>query len=80
MGLHGQGVRQRQVLGPLERGEAAEVRLVSVRRFRCIACGATCTVCPREVLTRRLYAVPAIALALALFGLLSRPMPGCVHR
>jgi hypothetical protein len=65
-------VRQRQVLGPLEWGEAAEVRLVSVRRFRCTTCGATCTVCPREVLTRRLYAATAIALALALFGLLRR--------
>lgn len=74
LGLHGHGVRQRQVLGPLEWGEAAQVRLVPVRRFLCTACGATCTVCPREVLTRRLYAATAIALALALFGLLSRPV------
>lgn len=74
LGLHGHGLRQRQVLGPLEWGDAAQVRVVPVRRFRCTACGATCTVCPREVLTRRLYAATAIALALALFGLLSLPV------
>lgn len=76
LGLHGHGLRQRQVLGPLEWGEAAQVRVVSVRRFRCTTCRATCTVCPREVLPRRLYSATAIALALALFGLLSRPVAG----
>ncbi|MCP3170239.1 hypothetical protein [Myxococcus qinghaiensis] len=76
LGLHGHGLRQRQVLGPLEWGDAAQARVVAVRRFRCTACGATCTVCPREVLTRRLYAATAIGLALALFGLLWRPVAG----
>lgn len=70
LGLHGHGLRDRQVLGPLEWGDGAQARVVAVRRFRCTECGATCTVCPREVLTRRLYAASAIALALALFGLL----------
>ncbi|RKH56680.1 hypothetical protein D7X96_39065 [Corallococcus interemptor] len=74
--LHGHGLRQRQVLGPLEWGDAAQAREVAVRRFRCTACRATCTVGPREVLTRRLYAATAIGLALALFGLLARPVAG----
>lgn len=76
VGLHGHGLRDRQVLGPLEWEESAQVRVVPVRRFRCTACGATCTVCPREVLTKRLYSAPAIALALALFGLLLHPVAG----
>lgn len=71
--LHGHGVRERQVLGPVEWGEVPLALVVGVRRYLCTACQATCTVCPREVLTQRLYSAPAIALALALFGLLSRP-------
>lgn len=76
LGLHGHGVRDRQVLGPLEWGDGAQARVVSVRRFQCTTCGATCTVCPQEVLTRRLYAATAIALALALFGLLRCSVAG----
>jgi ferredoxin len=76
LGLHGHGLRDRQVLGPLEWGDGAQARVVSVRRFRCTTCGATCTVCPREVLTRRWYAATAIALALALFGLLRQSVAG----
>jgi hypothetical protein len=72
MGLHGHGVRSRQVLGPLTWGGLPLALEVWVRRYRCTRCRATCTVVPREVLTRRLYSAPAIAMALALFGLLSR--------
>lgn len=76
LGLHGHGVRGRQVLGALV-WEAVPVALeVGVRRYVCTTCRATCTVVPREVLHRRLYAAPAIALALALFGLLSRSAAG----
>ncbi|NNB92085.1 transposase family protein [Corallococcus exiguus] len=72
--LHGHGVRERQVLGPVEWGEVPLALTVGVRRFLCTSCRATCTVGPREVLTRRLYSAPAVALALALFGLLLRPV------
>ncbi|NVI99610.1 hypothetical protein HV824_15975 [Myxococcus sp. AM009] len=41
---------------------------MDVRRYRCTRCGAACTICPRGVLSRRLYAASAITLAL--FGLL----------
>lgn len=72
LGLHGHGVRGRQVLGALA-WEAVPVALeVGVRRYVCTGCRATCTVVPCEVLHRRLYSAPAIALALALFGLLAR--------
>ncbi len=39
-----------------------------VRRYRCQECGATCTVAPWEVWTRRLYSLAAIVWALALWG------------
>lgn len=72
LGLHGHGKRERQVLGPLGHDAPALLLCLPVRRYVCTTCKATCTVCPREVLTRRLYSAPAIALALALFGLLLR--------
>lgn len=49
-------------------GGRPELRLTWVRRYLCTKCGATPTVAPREVLTRRLFSASAIALALALFG------------
>lgn len=76
LGLHGHGVRSRQVLGALAWGAVPVALEVGVRRYVCTRCRATCTVVPREVLHRRLYAAPAIALALALFGLLSRSAAG----
>jgi hypothetical protein len=39
------------------------------RRYRCVACGAVIIVVPREVRGRRVYSVAAIAMALALWGL-----------
>ncbi len=45
------------------------MRLVQVRRYRCVACRAVTTVGPAELLTRRLYSASAIAWSLALFGL-----------
>ncbi len=40
-----------------------------MRRYRCTACGATQTVVPAEVLTRRLYSAAALVWALALWGI-----------
>jgi hypothetical protein len=42
-----------------------------IRRYLCTACGGSTTVAPSETLTKRLYTAPAIAWALALFGLLA---------
>ena len=39
-----------------------------LRRYRCIVCRAVCTVAPRGVATRFLYATTAIASALLLWG------------
>ena len=39
-----------------------------MRRYLCVACGATVTVAPRGVLRRRLYGAQPIALAFVLFG------------
>ena len=44
--------------------------VVQVRRYLCTACGKAVTVGPSEALPGRLYTASAIALALALYGLL----------
>ena len=67
--VHGHGLRERQVRGPLAPGEKAVVIGVPGRRYRCVVCGAVFLVVPREVLPRRQYSAAAIGFALALFGL-----------
>jgi hypothetical protein len=67
--LHGHGVRERQVCGPPAPGEPAAALVITGRRYRCVCCGAVLLVVPREVLPRRQYSASAIALALALWGL-----------
>ncbi|WP_437753069.1 hypothetical protein [Sorangium sp. So ce1389] len=42
---------------------------VTVRRYRCLSCGAVLLVVPRGVLGRRAYSAAAIGFALALWGL-----------
>jgi len=71
--LHGHGVRSRQLRGPLGAEGGPETVEVEVRRYRCCACGAVLTVVPRELQPRRHYSRPAIALALARYGLLGEP-------
>jgi hypothetical protein len=65
----GHGVRDRQLRGPAGPDAAPTVEVVLVRRYRCLRCRALITVVPREVEPRRHYTRPAIALALALWGL-----------
>ena len=72
--LQGHGHRSRQLRGPLEPGGAALELLIRLQRFRCLACIATCTVGPRELVTTRLYGLPAIAWALALLGVLGKSL------
>ena len=53
--------------------------MVEVRRYECQHCAVVITVVPRDVEPRRHYSRPAIALALARFGLLGEP-PAAVRR
>lgn len=67
--LHGHGLRERQILGPLSPDEPPTINVVAVRRYRCARCGATCTVVPQGVLERRYYSRSAIGMAMVLYGL-----------
>ena len=67
--IHGHGLRERQVRGPLGPGEKAAAIGVPGRRYRCVVCDSVFLVVPREVLPRRQYSAAAIGFALALWGL-----------
>lgn len=69
--VQGHGKRARQAWGPVLPHAQPEIRVVMIRRYRCIACEALTTVVPCETLTKRLYSAPAVGWALALFGLLA---------
>lgn len=73
LGLQGHGLRERQPRGPGHPGEPPALVIVFVRRYRCQTCGAVMTVAPRETATGRLYTLPAVAWALALFGVARLP-------
>ncbi len=45
-----------------------------MRRYRCTACGATCTVVPVDVLPRKHFGALTIALAMALYGRLGEAL------
>jgi hypothetical protein len=68
--LHGHGVRERQQRGPSLPQQAPQMTSVFVRRYRCRKCTAVITSAPPTVAKQRLYSAPAIAWALALFGVL----------
>ena len=64
----GHGMRERQHRGPLDvDAEPTEV-VVSARRYLCRACEQTLTVVPAGVIGGRQYSASAIALAVALYG------------
>lgn len=69
VGLHGHGLRDRQVRGPLELGEAPTETVIACRRYRCTTCGAVLLVVPRGIEFRRHYGRAAICFALALWSL-----------
>lgn len=56
--LHGHGIRVRS--GVFPGGDRAVIGEIAVRRYRCTACGATCTVHPACVLPRFAYTLYAI--------------------
>jgi hypothetical protein len=67
--LHGHGTRTRQVRGPGGPLQPTETVEITVRRYRCVPCGAVVVVVPSEVVAGRLYSASAIGFALALWGL-----------
>ena len=64
----GHGIRERQVVGPLDAESAPEALTVKLRRYRCRRCGAIVTCAPRGLLRQVVYGAVAIALALALWA------------
>ncbi len=65
--VHGQGLVERQVRGPLEVGAPSETVVVAARKFECQACWSVMTVVPAGVVPGRHYSGSAIALALFLW-------------
>ena len=72
--LHGHGLRPRTVRGVLAPDEPPTFHELLVRRYRCTACGATCTVVPADVLPRKHFGALTIALAFALYGALRQSL------
>lgn len=68
LGLHGHGVRARQVRGPVEHWGRPKTVVIAARRYRCRRCSAVIMVVPQGVVRRRLFSSGAIGLALWLFG------------
>jgi hypothetical protein len=74
LGLHGHGLRDRQVRGPLDPDGRPTWVVVGCRRYLCTACDAILTVVPRGIAPRRHYGYAAIALALTLWQLVKAPV------
>ncbi len=67
--LHGHGVRERQIRGPETPGGRPQLQIIQLRRYRCQDCRAVVTVGPLDLMPGWLFSAPAIAWALALYGL-----------
>lgn len=74
LGLHGHGLRDRQVCGPVDAECAPTWIVIACRRYVCTACDATMTVVPRGIAPRRHYGHAAIAMALALWAIVGAPV------
>ena len=72
LGLHGHGVRERQLRGPLSPGAASTIVTVYCRRYVCKQCRAVLLVGPQPMMARRVYSASAIGLSLGLYGLLKQ--------
>lgn len=78
--LHGHGLRERSLLGPLDvEGEATVCELL-LRRFECQRCDAVITVGPRGLVPGRHYSAMAIGLALWLWAVYRRTDPAVRKR
>jgi hypothetical protein len=73
LGLHGHGLRDRQICGPPEADGVPTWIVIVCRRYQCTSCGAILTVVPRGIAPRRHYGHAAIALALALWAVIGVP-------
>jgi DNA-directed RNA polymerase subunit RPC12/RpoP len=71
--LHGHGLRERQVRGPLECWGRPKTVIIAARRYQCQRCSAVILVVPRGIIRGRLFSAPAIAWALWLFGMEGLP-------
>lgn len=69
LGLHGHGLRDRQVRGPLDPDGPPTWVVIACRRYECTRCGAVLTVVPCGIAPRRHYGHAAIAMALALWAI-----------
>jgi hypothetical protein len=69
LGLHGHGLRDRQVRGPLDPDSPPTWIVIACRRYTCTACDAILTVVPRGIAPRRHYGFAAISMALALWAI-----------
>lgn len=74
LALHGHGLRDRQLRGPLDPDGPATLIVIACRRYECTACGAILTVVPRGVAPRRHYGHAAIAMAFALWAIMHEPI------
>lgn len=73
LGLHGHGVRDRQLRGPPSVDAASTTQVLVCRRYRCVGCGAVIVVVPRGIAPRKHYGHAAITFALALWAIAGRP-------
>lgn len=67
-GLHGHGLRSRQLLGPAFVGGVPVLREVTVRRYQCQECHLVMTVTTEALLPRKHYGAGTIGLALWLWS------------
>jgi hypothetical protein len=74
LGLHGHGLRDRQLRGPPRADAEAVWIVIACRRYVCTRCEATMTVVPRGVAPQRHYGCAAIAMALALWAIVGSPV------
>lgn len=65
--VQGQGLSARQARGVIELDDVPGVVVIAIRKFECQRCFAVMTVVPSELLPRRQYTAPSIALALCLW-------------
>lgn len=74
LGLHGHGLRDRQLRGPALATEPPSILTLACRRYRCARCAAVLTVVPRGVAPRKHYGFAAIAMALTLWLIAGEPV------
>jgi hypothetical protein len=70
--LHGNGLVERQMRGPATADGKPTFVVIKVREYECQGCGAAMRVVPRAVVPRKHFSGCAIAMALAIVGLLEQ--------